>query len=130
MLIWFSSMRIKLLTIFRMSTRPLQCSCQIQLNVQIRIFKRDHCSVYIKRNIRPWNVVWVLKLSMLSSIISGSNWENLKHIELQLNLPLLNLPSYKKDCNQFLSALKSSENIPLKSSEHHRFSQEFNGNRR
>ena len=104
MLIWFSSMRIKLLTIFRMLTRPLQCSCQIQLNVQIRIFKRDHCSVYIKRNIRPWNVVWVLKLSMLSSIISGSNWENLKHIELQLNLPLLNLPSYKKDCNQFLSA--------------------------
>ena len=31
---------------------------------------------------------WVLKLSIPSSIISGSNWENLKHIELQPNLPV------------------------------------------
>ena len=38
-----------------MLKRPLQCSCQTQLNVQIRIFKRDHCSVHIKRNFRPWN---------------------------------------------------------------------------
>ena len=29
-----------------------------------------------------------LKLSISSSIISGSNWGNLKHIELQPNLPV------------------------------------------
>ena len=32
-------------------------------------------------------VKWVFKLSMPSSIISGSNWETPKHIELQPNLP-------------------------------------------
>ena len=30
----------------------------------------------------------ILKLSIPSSIISGSNWENLKHVELQPNLPI------------------------------------------
>ena len=58
LLIWFKNIRIKLLTKFRMLKRPLQCSCQTQLNVQIWTFKRDHCSVYIKRNIRPWNEFW------------------------------------------------------------------------
>ena len=29
-----------------MVKRTVQCSCQTQLNVQIRIFKRDYCSVH------------------------------------------------------------------------------------
>ena len=58
LLIWFLNMRNKLLTRFRMLKRPLQCSCQTQLNVQIWTFKRDHCSVHIKSNIRPWNDFW------------------------------------------------------------------------
>ena len=44
---------------------PLQCSYQTQYQT----------------------VKWVFKLSMPSSIISGSNWETLKRIELQPNLP-------------------------------------------
>ena len=31
-----------------MLIRPLQCSCQTQLNVQIRTFKRDYCSAHIE----------------------------------------------------------------------------------
>ena len=50
-----TNIRIKLFTRFRMLKRPLQCSCQTQLNVQIRTFKKDHCGVHIKRNIRPGN---------------------------------------------------------------------------
>ena len=38
-----------------MLKKSLQCSCQTQLNVRIRIFKRDHCSVHVKGNIRPLN---------------------------------------------------------------------------
>ena len=38
---------------------------------------------------------WVFKLSIPSNIIWGSNWENLKHIELQSNLPACLL---KKEC--------------------------------
>ena len=34
----------------------------------------------------------VLELNIQSSIISGSNWENLKYVELQPNLPY----AYKK----------------------------------
>ena len=30
-----------------MLKRLLQCLCQTQLNAQIRIFKRDHCSFHI-----------------------------------------------------------------------------------
>ena len=44
---------------------PLQCSYQTQYQT----------------------VKWVFKLSMPSSIISGSNWETLKRTELQPNLP-------------------------------------------
>ena len=69
-----------------MLKRPLQYSCQAQLNVQIRTLKREHCSVHIKRNIRSSN-----ELSIPSSIILGSYWENLQHIDLQPNLPV----SYK-----------------------------------
>ena len=59
-----------------MLKRPLQCSCQTKLNVQIQTCKRDHCSAHIKCNVRP------------SSIISDSNLENLEHIKLQPNLPV------------------------------------------
>ena len=45
-----TNIRIKLIL-----KRPLQCSCQTQLNVQIWTYERDYCSVHIKRNIRPWN---------------------------------------------------------------------------
>ena len=60
------NIRIKLVTRFRMLKRPLQCSCQMQYQT----------------------MKWVLKLIIPSSIISGSNWENLKHIGLQPNLPV------------------------------------------
>ena len=46
--------------------RPLQCSYQTQFQT----------------------MKWVWKLSIPLSIISGSNWENPKHIELQPNLPV------------------------------------------
>ena len=46
--------------------RPLQCSYQTQYQT----------------------MKLVLKLSIPSSIISGLNWENLKHIKLQPNLPV------------------------------------------
>ena len=46
------NIKIKLLTRFRMLKRPLQRSFQTQFNAQIQTFKRDHCSVHIKRNIR------------------------------------------------------------------------------
>ena len=58
----------------------------------------------------------VLKLSIPSSIISGSNWENLKHIELQPNLPVC---LYKKECTCFYKRSKikqSPQKLPIKQS--------------
>ena len=53
---------------------------------------------------------WVLELSIPSSIISDSNWENLKHIEFQPNLPIclykrvyhVNKKTYRKKKRRFL----------------------------
>ena len=53
-----TNIRITLVTRFRILKTRYQCSCQTQLNVQIWTFKRDHCSVHIKRNTRPWNEFW------------------------------------------------------------------------
>ena len=65
-----------------MLKRPLQCSYQTQLNVQVRIFKRPlQCSYQTQYQTEKG----VLKLTIPSSTISGSNWENLRDIELQLN---------------------------------------------
>ena len=77
-----------------MLKRPLQCLCRTQLNIQIRIFKRDHWSLHIKTQYQI--AKWVLKLSIPSRIISGSNWKNLEHIELQTDLPacFLNIRVY------------------------------------
>ena len=58
--------RIKLLTIFLMLKRPLQCSYQIQHQT----------------------VKSVLKLNISSSIISGSNWENFIEIQHSLHVCL------------------------------------------
>ena len=54
------------------------------------MFKFEHLketiAVFISNAVSDHEIS--LKLSILSSIISGSNWENLKHIEFQPNLPV------------------------------------------
>ena len=44
-----------------MLKRPLQCSCQTQLNVQIQTFKRDHCSVHISDAISDHEMSFEIK---------------------------------------------------------------------
>ena len=80
MLIWFVN-RIKLLTRFRILKRPLQCSYQTQYQT----------------------MKWVLKLSIPSSMISGSNSENLKHTKLQPN-PIYPY-AYKKSTSSMLHCI-------------------------
>ena len=56
------------------------------MNVQIQTFKRPLQCSYLHTQYQTMK--WILKLSIPSSIISGSKWEILKHIkELQPNLP-------------------------------------------
>ena len=56
------------------------------MNVQIQTFKRPLECSYLHTQYQTMK--WILKLSIPSSIISGSKWEILKHIkELQPNLP-------------------------------------------
>ena len=49
----------------------------------------------------------ILKLSIPSSIISGSNWENLKHIELQSNLLVCML--INKECIHIITSPSESK---------------------